>query len=428
MPIKRRATLTKRMDEALLREIADGYLLPFFSGASIEVTAESSTSADSSVAFVNPQTIGFKVNRPDTYRLKFRRDQPFAQKSDPAREIKVIEAFVSGLARMSDELRPPLKDDLLSTFQRRVVAEATADPGESTELLAVIDQMALWATRLYEGTPIASAIGVDPSISGKKSLPLADNAKQDFFAVLSNGYDTMLIISKHLNFAGHVVLEPTPSARGYYLWRHSAIASWTEEKKGRVAVVLNQLGEILIFRDGQLLFARRSGNWHFLTHGPIIRQMGVPKDEDLRKAIYETALDASFARTGACIGVIAAGSMKSAEEMIADTDWLSKRLSDKAKAVARIVDDRKFHKLDRTLRLELTAIDGATVIDHLGNVVAVGAIPKIKGGSTSGERTAAAKQFALVGLGVNISQDGGIEGYRKDSKNAKVERAAFKVM
>jgi len=72
MPIKRRATLTKRMDEALLREIADGYLLPFFSGASIEVTAESSTSADSSVAFVNPQTIGFKVNRPDTYRLKFR--------------------------------------------------------------------------------------------------------------------------------------------------------------------------------------------------------------------------------------------------------------------------------------------------------------------------------------------------------------------
>lgn len=88
----------------------------------------------------------------------------------------------------------------------------------------------------------------------------------------------------------------------------------------------------------------------------------------------------------------------------------------------------QFHELDRTLRLKLTAIVGATVIDHLGNVVAVGAIPKIRGGSTSGERTAAAKQFALVGLGIKISQDGGIEGYRKDSKNSKVEKLAFKVM
>ncbi len=428
MPIKRRTSLPKRMDEALLREIADGYLLPFFSGASIEATVENSTSADSTVAFVNPQTIGFKVNRADTYRLKFRRDQPFAQKSDPARETKVIEAFVSALERMSNELKGPLKDDLLSTFQRRVVAEATAEPGESTELLAVIDQLALWATRLYEGTPIASAIGIDPTISGRKSLPLANIAKQDFFAVLSNGFDTMLTISKHLNFSGHVVLTPTPSARGNYPWRHSAIAAWTEKEKGRVAVVLNRLGEILILRDGQLLFARRSGKWHFLTHGPVIRQMGVPKDEVLRKAIYETALDASFARTGACIGVIASGGMKAAEEMIADTDWLSNPLSDKAKAVARIVDGRKFHELDRTLRLELTAIDGATVIDYQGNVVAVGAIPKIQGGSTGGGRTAAAKQLALLGLGVKISQDGGIFGYRRDSKNTKVEKAAFKVM
>lgn len=428
MPIKRRTSLAKRMDETLLREIAYGYLLPFFSGASIEETAETSTSADSTVAFVNPQTIGFKVNRTDTYRLKFRRDQPFAQKSDPARETKVIEAFVSGLARMSNELQGPLRDDLLSTFQRRVVAEATAEPGKSTELLAVIDQLALLATRLYEGKPIASAIGIDPTISGGKSLPLANIAKQDFFAVLSNGFDTMLTLSKHLNFSGHLVLVPTPSAGGYYPWRHSAVAAWTEEIKGRVAVVLNRIGEILVFRDGQLLFARRSGNWHFLTHEPIIRQMGVPKEEELRRAIYETALDASFARTGACIGVIASGSIKAAEEMIVDTDWLSKGLSDKAKAVARIVNGRKFNELDRSLRLELAAIDGTTVIDHQGNVIAVGAIPKIKGGSTSGGRTAAAKHLALLGLGVKISQDGAIFGYRRESKNPKQEKEAFKVM
>ena len=329
---------------------------------------------------------------------------------------------------MNDELTGPLKDDLLSTFQRRVVAEAAAEPGEGANLLTVIDQMALWATRLYEGAPIASAIGIDPTVSGLKSLPLKNLAEQDFFAVLSNGFDTMLTLSKQLEFAGHVVLDATPSARGYCPWRHSAIAAWTSLGKGRIAVVLNRLGEILIFRDGQLLFARRSGKWNFLTHGPIIRQMGVPKDEDIRKAIYETALDASFARTGACIGVIAAGGMKSAERMIADTDWLSKGLSDKAKAIARIVNTKKFHELDRTVRQELAAIDGATVIDHEGTVVAVGAILKIEGGSTGGGRTAAAKQLATLGLGVKISQDGGISGYRRDSKSPKDVRSAFKVM
>ncbi len=428
MSVKPKTSGPKKMDEALLREVSEAYLLPFFSGATIDATSVSSTASESTVAFVNPQNICFKVNRADTYRLQFRRDQPFAQKKDPAREIRVIEAYVTVLERMSDELNGPLKDDLLSTFQRRVIAEATAEPGEGTKLLTVIDQMALWATRLYEGAPIASALGIDPGVTGSTSLPLARIAEQDFFAVLSNGFDTMLTLSKDLNFTGHKVLDATPSERGYCPWRHSAIAAWTSGGDGRVAVALNRLGEILIFRDGQLLFARRSGKWHFLTHGPIIRQMGVPKDQDIRRAIYETALDASFARTGACIGVIASGGLKSAEAMIADRDWLSKDLSDKARAIARIVKDAKFHELDRTVRQELAAIDGATVIDHEGRVIAVGAILKIKAGSTGGGRTAAAKQLAQLGLGVKISQDGGITGYRRGATKAEPVRDAFKVM
>lgn len=420
--------LPELMEEALLREISHKYLLPFFSGATIGEAAISSSPSDNTTAFIDTQTIGFKVHRGDRYRLQFRRDQPFAQKSDTARETRVVEAFVTILERMSFELQGPLKDDLLSTFQRRVVAEATAEPGEGAKLLTLIDQMALWASRLYEGAPITSAIAIDPAVSGIKSLPLSLIATEDFFAVLSNGIDTLMTLSRHLNLIGHVVLHPIPSASGYCPWRHTAIADWTSAGKGRIAVVLNRLGEILIFRDGQLLFSRRSGKWHFLTHGPVIRQMGVPKNEAIRRAIYETALDASFARTGACIGVIAAGSMKDAEDMIADADWLNKSISIKSKAIGRIVGDQKFHELDRTLRQELVAIDGATVIDHTGNVVAVGAILKLKGGSTSGGRTAAAKQLALLGLGVKISQDGGITGFRRDTSMQSEERMAFRVM
>ena len=426
--IDRSSHSQKTMDELMLRELSDKYLLPFFSGATIEIDAVSSTSSDSTVAFINTQTIGFKVNRADNYRLQFRRDQPFAQKRDPARETRVIEAFVAVLERMSDELKGPLKADLLSTFQRRVVAEAAAESGDGPMLLEVIDQMAHWGTRLYEGAPITSAIGIDPSAQGDNGLPLSKIARQDFCAVLSNGFDTMLLLDGKLNFAGHSVLAPATGVNGFCPWRHSAMAEWTNTGAKRIAVVLNRLGEIMIFRDGKLLFARRSGDWNFLTHDPIIRQMGVPKDEEIRKAIYETALDASFARTGACIGVIASGALSKAEEMIAEDDWLMQRKSDKAKAIALIVNGKKFHRLPRTLRQELVAIDGATVINHEGDVVAVGAILKIKGGSTGGGRTAAAKQLALLGLGVKVSQDGGISGFRRDPSKKGAERTAFTVM
>ena len=127
------------MEEALLREISEKYLLPFFSGATIELSSTPSKTSARAVAILSPQIIGFKVNKADKYRLRFRRDQPFAQKTDPARETLLIESFVGILGTMEEQLSGPLKDDLLSTFQRRVVARAAADDGGERQLLSVIE-------------------------------------------------------------------------------------------------------------------------------------------------------------------------------------------------------------------------------------------------------------------------------------------------
>lgn len=425
------------MDEAQLRDLAERYLLPFFSGARIDSEAVSSSRSEGTVAFINPQTIGFKVNKEDGYRLQFRRDQPFGPKTDPARETRVIEAFVDVLREMNDgldgQLASPLAADLFSSFQRRVVARAIAEQGEDRQLLAVIDQMALWATRLYEGAPISGAIGIAPDATGSADLNLASIAENDFGTVLSNGFDTMLVFDQDLNFVRHSVLDPLTAGDHTSPWRHSSIADWTADLDnqpayGRVAVVLNRIGEILVFRDGQLLFARRSGAWHFLTHGPVLGQMIVPKARKIRTALYETAIDASFARTGACLGVVSSASGRAWERVIAETDRLGLSTSVKSRALARVVYGKKFHELPRTLRQEIVAIDGATVIDHEGVVLAVGAILRIDGGSTGGGRTAAAKTLARLGLGIKVSQDGGITAYRPETGKSKGERVAFRVM
>jgi hypothetical protein len=149
------------MDEGLLREIAAEYLVPFFSGASVERRPSRSTQYHQLVALRDHLSIYFKVNPADRYRLTLHRPQSFITKkaSKIIPERNVVSAFVSVLAEMEGVLATDLRQDLLSTFQRRVVARSLYEGRHEKTILAGIDQMARWSNRLYEGRPISAAIG-----------------------------------------------------------------------------------------------------------------------------------------------------------------------------------------------------------------------------------------------------------------------------
>jgi hypothetical protein len=412
------------LKEELLREIANDYLLPFFSGASIEEEASSSLPAHKLVALRDPLSVQFKVNKGDRYRLVVSRSQPFTGSARPIiSEMSVISAFVGVLGEMESALESKLKHDLLSTFQRRVVARALYDGQHEDVVLAGIDQMARWGNRLYEGSPISASLGFrQTSVDGV--VGMADFERLDLSAVLSNGFDTITSFNFDGRLLGFENLEKGSVIPSFCPIRHAPIAEWTTKKHTRLGLCLNRLGEILVFRQEQMLFARRSGRWHFLTHAPVISQMNVPRDVGLRTSIYETCLDASFARTGACIGVVSQGQHGAWQKAVASRDdHLSVGKSNKTKVLNAIVLGRKFQELDRRTRQELSAIDGALVMSHQGDIHAVGAILKIPGGSTGGGRLAAAKALGRLGLGVKVSQDGGITGFRGESADV-----AFRVM
>jgi len=405
------------MDEVLLREISQEYLIPFFSGARLEDKPEQSSPWDGTVAFRGPISIAFKVAKRDNYRLVLTRSQPFAQATGTTvPEISVVQAFVDVIAPMAEALATPLKQDLLSTFARRIVAKAmsSADEREST-ILSGIDKLARWSGRQYEGSPISASIGFRHRPQDVNAPTLDEISTHDFSAVLSNGHDTLLEFDFSGRFISHNALPTGGNIPPYCPFRQAAIAEWTanDEHRRRVALCLNRGGEILVFRDRQMLFSRRSGRWSFLTHEPVITQMGTPQDKSVRRAVYETCLDASFARTGACIGVVSSNHMASLPRIVVnEDDRVHMGKSVKAKSVAKMVGTLKFQQLDRRLRQELVAIDGATVLSHEGDLLAVGAILRIPGGSTSGGRLAAAKALSSLGLGIKVSQDGGITGYR----------------
>jgi hypothetical protein len=123
----------------------------------------------------------------------------------------------------------------------------------------------------------------------------------------------------------------------------------------------------------------------------------------------------SFARSGGCIGAVTSTHQHSWKNVVVHAhDYLAPATSVKARVVARAVSGQPFQRLDRRLRQELVAIDGATVIDHHGRLLATGAILQIPGGSEGGGRLAAAKALSTKGMRIKISQDGGIRCYHDD--------------
>ena len=75
-------------------------------------------------------------------------------------------------------------------------------------------------------------------------------------------------------------------------------------------------------------------------------------------------------------------------------------------------DKKKFIDIDRKLRAELIGLDGATIIQKDGSIVAFGAIIQNEKGSTGGGRGAAAKLLSdYNGFAIKISTDGYIEVY-----------------
>ena len=117
----------------------------------------------------------------------------------------------------------------------------------------------------------------------------------------TNGFDTLLVAGSDLEIASLRQLTTGEVSRTAP-YRIREIACWASEQ--RIATVLNQRGEILVFQGQSLRFARRGGSWHHYVHETNVRRMSPPVHRELREAIYESCLDVSFARTGGCIGVV----------------------------------------------------------------------------------------------------------------------------
>jgi hypothetical protein len=400
----------------LFREVVQQELVPLLPGAKLAEGLRPSSTGKGLVVRIGERAIGVRLATSVPDLLEVTRAQPFT-----VDELRLIEELLMGIGRIAVHWNEFFFQQALSAAVRQTVVSYLGYPNQAL-LLRVLTEFESLASQTYEGHRIAAAIGLDDS-SRSSGLALDTIWGEDFGKVLTGSIETMITVSAEGNIDQFLNLPPAFNlAQSPHYAR--TIADWCI--RNRIAVTLNRNGEILLFKEKSLAFAWRRGRWRHFAHPPILQQMRTVKNRELRGCIYETCLDVSFGRSGGCIGVVMPKHKALLEDIVNASDRIEQGDSRKAQVITQFLDQpehkRLFTKLPRRLRQAMAAIDGALVLSHLGEVLAVGAIVQVKSGSDAGARKAAAKSLARMGFGVKISADGGVIGFCGDGMVTDVER------
>jgi hypothetical protein len=396
------------------KKIVKDYVCPMLSGAEItDNVIEVEKSHDLAALQHNGQLMHLSPAKQAAYKLELRRNQTFN-----GADTELVKAVLKEIVAVYDSSIPLYRNRVIG-YAIEVGLCRFLSAAHSKVLVDILQAFDEWSVRTYEGRKPTFSIVVE--FDNKQAVdeeypPIKSILREDFSALLSNSAESALVVSAHGALYCYATLPLVTYDNIYVPFRFVTLANHATEHK--ICLTLTNNGDILIFKDQKLFFSKRNGKWSYYNHESILKKLGAGAME-LRKALYATILDVSFARTGGCIAAISLANVKriivddgtSAESTIKRADILKKPTSIKANALNRLIQGRKFQELDRVSRKELVGIDGATIVDNSGNVIAAGAIIKIDGGSSGGGRLAATKTLAPYGIAVKISADGMVKSF-----------------
>lgn len=318
------------------------------------------------------------------------------------------------------------KKELVDFIHNKSVAETLSTTADKS-ILEIINIFMSLSQETYEGHHISYAVAISEEEVGNSEIYFKDIIKEDFGKTLTNSIDSLLCLDKNCMLLSHMQIESIEQnsefKQCYYPLRFEKLANRSLTKK-LLVIVLTRDGEILIFKEGNLIFSRRRGIWTYYLHDILIKQMGIIRNQEVKKSIYSTILDASFSKGGACIAVV--NSETYLQDLYDKKNFIGNNEDSPLKSkccyclILNSEKTLKFNQLPRILRLEFSSMDGAVLLKTNGDIIAIGAIINIKDGEISeGGRTAAARKLAEKGIAVKVSNDGYIRAFKKKDKRSK---------
>lgn len=443
------------MDKETFLNYVQDIIIPLFTGSSIAGEVESN-SRDNEVALGTGGTVLIKPSKNDEYRIVIKRNLAF--KTNEVALLKSIIFELSKVASLGIKEKSYI-DRLKTTAVEKAICESITEVASDT-LLNIVTMLDTFAKSTYEGRNINFGIiinEIQDSLNPIKNLYYENMFENDFFAVLSNGIQSCIEFDKKGYYLGHMSLEKMRFRPTLCPYDYISFSRYCDES--RIGIVLNTNGDILLFKNRSLIYSKKRGVWNRYCHEEIITLLSNRSSQsikEIRKSIYFTALDVSFAGTGGCIvylnkefteqallhididDILTEKHYNLKQEQLNEAprkrlqkiktehlnapydEFVEKYETTKTSALKTTIAGRKFHELNRKLREELSSIDGAIIIDWDGTIIACGAIVRIEAGSTGGGRLAATKTLAKYGVAVKISQDGTMEGYMNRRKDKAV--------
>ena len=201
---------------------------------------------------------------------------------------------------------------------------------------------------------------------------------------------------------------------------------------GHVCAVLSPSREIMVFAEGTEMFTFRGAAWHLVDAQAKYRLWAdAVGDEPLAARVFQTARDLSDAREGA-IFVVVREPDAAIPQLVAPADRLDlpiRELDERdsgsegpsRRHLLHLLERRTITDLEPSVLMGLAALDGATVIDRSGRLLAAGAILRHPpsqqldaGNGVEGARTTAAMAASQFGPVLKVSEDGVITFFDRE--------------
>lgn len=305
----------------------------------------------------------------------------------------------------------------------------------------LIQNLEKWSVKTYEGRHVSFGfvINYDKRAKANEDCDVIEFLKDDYSATLTDCITTVMEINENAklikyqsitenNIIGRAKLTPEVPYRFA-----SVLSSYVRGKKNGLFLLNN--GDIVLSKNKSIMFVKRNLRWLNMSYNSFLSAIKDRDsfDQELLPAVFGSILDVSFSHTGGIIAIIRDVSefddyirkdkilaefddlrvLKSEEELCESfgyiTEPLKKKLITKRRFIRQFTNGLRFDQIDRKLRSELIAMDGACIVDYDGNIISMGAIIKNDSGSTEGGRGAACEKLSKFGIAVKISTDGYIE-------------------
>ena len=429
---------------ALYDSLLQAALRQFFSRATFETEPIPSLSSDGRLAIEPTQdpsvlTIRWFGSR---HVLHVPAKRPFT-----AHEVRLARAIGAVLAARHRAIFDPKqmleRSDLFGgAIEDRYVGAFLDSPSygdaahSRADLIATaIDVLRVAALSSYENRAISSGVLVlegedDPvrprhlgteqaykysqALTGIKSFYRLCDGLETLFLVNRGG--VVLDIIEIARYVKPVALE-IPCAAAY---RPHALATAGNRN---LSIVLSPSHEIKVFAEGVQTFSFRNARWHLIDleakYQMWVSAIGNPA---LAERLFQTALDLADSREGALF-VVLRDAGPALSQLVAPADQLDAVRHTGGAVPTRgqlmhMLRGRNVRELDPAVLAGLARTDGATVMDHTGRLLAVGAIllhtepPEPHSNlAVEGARTTAAMAAGRLGAVLKVSEDGLITFY-----------------